>query len=110
MAGTATTRALAPILLNGASASGVAAERITSEVSTVGSPKRPATVGVGVMSRMRSIMRRQQCIEQHEALYNCFNQNSREGSTTCSMYLDALRYCELQTQQHNYPVNTAYLF
>jgi hypothetical protein len=68
---------------------------------------------IGMLSKMRTIMKRQQCIDQHEALFNCFNgsneQNARQSSK-CSQYMEALTYCQLQTQQHNYPINTAYLF
>jgi len=107
-------RHVTPVLLQGASASSaVAAAGLGGDGSGSLSKASHNGPSVGMLTKMRTIMKRQQCIEQHEALFNCFNGShdpSSRQSSQCSQYMEALTYCQLQTQQHNYPINTAYLF
>eukprot|EP00877_Chromochloris_zofingiensis_P007498 jgi/Chrzof1/3000/Cz12g07170.t1 len=124
MARSLSTNSLVPSLLQGpAPGVNVAADRLT-EVSTQLGPSNspmasfkpgssPASPSASsVMRRMRSILRKRQCVAQQEAMTRCFQQSEADPTgqlTPCSQYIQALRYCELQTQQHNYPVNTSFL-
>lgn len=65
---------------------------------------------------MRAVLSRHQCVSQQEALSACVKAAKAEPSallvaSPCSKYVDQLRYCELVTVHHNYPVvNTSYMF
>jgi hypothetical protein len=76
-------------------------------VNRAGSPKAEA------MSSLTSVMRRQQCVEQHESLQLCVKAGAKGQDAlqnkSCRHFVEAVKYCMLQTQQHNYPVNTAFL-
>lgn len=65
-----------------------------------------------MVSRMRAVLKRHQCGSEEEAVTVCMRQAAQATSKPsalvaggqCSSYINSLRYCQLQTQQHNYPV------
>lgn len=72
-----------------------------------------------MVSRMRAVLKRHQCGSEEEAVTVCMRQAaqaaakpsvSAAGPGPCNSYINSLRYCQLQTQQHNYPVAPAFLY
>jgi hypothetical protein len=71
-----------------------------------------------MLDSMRSVLKRHQCVHQQEALTQCMKQAKASAkpsalqASPCQQYVDSFRYCQLVTEQHNYPatINTAFLF
>jgi hypothetical protein len=71
-----------------------------------------------MVHRMMKVLKRHQCGYEEEAVTVCMRQAAQAASkpsalaasSPCSGYINTLRYCQLQTQQHNYPVAPAFLY
>lgn len=73
----------------------------------------PSMNSTSVLRRMRSVLKRRQCVSQQEALSQCFMQQETEGGAgnqglPCNQYMQQLRFCE--QAMHSYTaVNTSFL-
>lgn len=77
-----------------------------------------------MLDSVRAVLQRHQCVAQTEAVSTCMRAHYSSGagggaakpsalhkSSPCAGYVNALRYCELATSQHNFPASThSYLF
>lgn len=76
-----------------------------------------------MLSRALTVLKRHQCGYEEETVAVCMRQAAAASSTAtkpsafslsaanpCGGYINSLRYCQLQTQQHNYPVAPALLY
>jgi hypothetical protein len=76
----------------------------------------PSATSTDLLSRMRIVLKRHQCGYEEEAVTVCMRQAAASKPSAlavagpCSGYINSLRYCQLQTQQHNYPVAPAFLY
>jgi hypothetical protein len=67
---------------------------------------------------MRAVLKRHQCGHEEEAVTLCLRQQAAAASkpsalaagSPCNSAINSFRYCQLQTQQHNYPVAPAFLY
>lgn len=79
------------------------------------SPRGSAASDNTMLTRMRAVLKRHQCGTEEEAVSTCLRAQTSQQSVMaagapCSGYINSLRYCQLQTQQHNYPVAPAFLY